>query len=94
MAGTHFRPTEQPVPSSQGNGANFPFQMIGSNGHMRVGQKHVERGFPLQGIPRGVGEGMGGQEHLGNHGLFEPGKEGFDERVRVLTAVRELGVGL
>ena len=64
MAGTHFRPTEQPVAPAQGNGANLPFQMIGIDGHVGIGQKHFQRRFPLQRIPRGLGEGIGREEHL------------------------------
>ena len=68
--------------------------MIGIEGHIGVGQKHFERGFPLQRIARRLGEGIGGEEWLGEYRLFEPGKEGLDQRFGVLPPVRQLGLGL
>jgi hypothetical protein len=79
---------------SQRNGADFPFQLIGIDGHIGVGQKHFERGFALQRIPRGLGERIRREEHLRAHRLFEPGKEILHQRFGHLPPVRELGVGL
>ena len=73
-------------------GPNFPLQMIGINGHVGIGQKHFERRFPLQRIARRLAEGIGGEQDLRDHRLFEPGKEGLDQRFGVLPAMRELGL--
>ena len=94
MPGADFRPTEQPVAAAQRNGANLPLQMIGIERDIGVGQKHFEGGFAFQRIAGRLGKGIGGQEHFGNHRLFEPGKEGLDQRFGILAPMSELGLCL
>ena len=38
--------------AAQGHGANLPFEMIGINGHVGIGEKHFQGDFPYVGQSR------------------------------------------
>jgi hypothetical protein len=67
--------------------------MISIKRDIRVLEKHFEGCFPFQGVPRRLGERIRGEEHLRNHRLFEPAKEGFDERLGLFPPMGELSRG-
>jgi hypothetical protein len=94
MVRAPFRPTDHPGPSSQGNGANLPLQMVSIQGHVGRGQNHCAGGFPLQGVPGGLGERMGREAHLGDHRLVEPGQEGLDKGLGIFPAIGQLRCAL
>jgi hypothetical protein len=79
----HVGSAEEPMAPAQGNSPNLPFQMIGIWRDIGIRQKHFERDFPLQGVPGGLGEGIGGEQGLRREGLLEPAKELHDLRFRL-----------
>ena len=92
MAGADFRPTEQPVFAAQGNGPNFPLQMIGIHRHVGINQEHFEFCLPLQCILRRVAKRIGGEQDSSDHCLFEPRKEILHEGFLYFPPMRQFGL--
>ena len=92
LPSTYFGPAKQPVLAAQGHGANLSFEMIGINGHIGIGEKDFQGGFPLERVLRRLAEGVRWKEEFRRHCLFEPGKELLDQGFSVLAPMRQLGL--
>ncbi len=77
-------PGEQPVPPAKWNGAQGPFQVVGVDRYLGIGEVYPEGAFTLPGIGQGRGQGTFGHQVRVVALLVDSGEEGIDQGFGVI----------